>query len=470
MTLFSLYLLCGGALALTLHIRDSVSDRSMMPLVIDSAIVWVAGNSTGSFDLDSIEVNRTSAWPFVGQETRVLVHCFPPGGKNRVFINYYMFRRIPSIVSGSVVYTMPRSNCTAMEAALLHTGQGRGAYISFIDSGKDRDAAALSTQTFSLGMAGEVFWQHACKNHMMVYRGAMAPEKDTATCCWVHVLQASTFLFGVYLDVTQAQVDLSLFRPLNRIEALEARAKKPLFAAFAFGKFRLDVYHGEYVVRHAFVKLLDDAVRPRRLAMHSLGHFTMPGLKAVGCPRPMENAVGCFSKYRFAIVMENSRINGYISEKILHAFFNHAVPIYFGPPDVDRYFNRKAMVVCEITDDEQIRLRSGHKASYSGIKVAGPLAVVAWASALLNNSLQHCVDQVLLLESDPEAYAAKLMQHPLVGGQVQRGDFDGYTSSCQATRCLAKHKASFLHQYDTAPALESCASEPPYKDQPMRFI
>jgi len=455
MILFYLCLL-DVVVGLTLYIRDSTSYQSMMPLAIDSAIVWVNSNST-RYDLDAIEVNATSMWPFVGYEMRVLVHCFPPNGKSRVFINYYMFRRIPSIVNRSVVYTMPHSNCSAMEAALLHTGQSTGAAISFIDNGKDRGQSASGIQKFSLGMAGEVFWQHACRNHMMVYRGAMQPEKDTATCCWVHVLQASTFLFGTYLDVSRPRVDLALFRPLDHEQALAMRAKKPLFAAFAFGKFRLDVYHGEYVVRHAFVKLLNDAVRPRNLALDSLGHFTTPGLKAVGCPGPMENAVACFSKYRFAIVMENSRIDGYISEKILHAFFNHAIPIYFGPPDVDLYFNRKAMVICEITDEQQITLRGAHKTAYSTIKSTSPLVVVEWASALLNNSLQHCVDEVIHLEADPEAYAMKLMQHPLAHEQIDDGDFDGYRSSCQAMRCLAKHNANFLSHYNTTQTFERCA-------------
>jgi hypothetical protein len=40
------------------------------------------------------------------------------------------------------------------------------------------------------------------------------------------------------------------------------------------------------------------------------------------------------SRYRFALVMENQRQPGYITEKLLDAFAAGAVPIYWGAPDV----------------------------------------------------------------------------------------------------------------------------------------
>ena len=38
--------------------------------------------------------------------------------------------------------------------------------------------------------------------------------------------------------------------------------------------------------------------------------------------------------YRFALVMENTRFDGYISEKLFDCFFARCIPVYSGAPDV----------------------------------------------------------------------------------------------------------------------------------------
>jgi hypothetical protein len=42
--------------------------------------------------------------------------------------------------------------------------------------------------------------------------------------------------------------------------------------------------------------------------------------------------------------VENCRKPGYVTEKIVNAFRSGAIPIYWGAPDVTRYFNAKAFV------------------------------------------------------------------------------------------------------------------------------
>lgn len=43
------------------------------------------------------------------------------------------------------------------------------------------------------------------------------------------------------------------------------------------------------------------------------------------------------SEYKFAFVTENSRVPGYVTEKITNALVARCVPIYLGAPDIDRY-------------------------------------------------------------------------------------------------------------------------------------
>jgi hypothetical protein len=59
-----------------------------------------------------------------------------------------------------------------------------------------------------------------------------------------------------------------------------------------------------------------------------------------------EDAVERYQSYKFVIAIENSRIDGYITEKLMNPTLARAVPIYLGAPDVfsDGVFNRKAMI------------------------------------------------------------------------------------------------------------------------------
>ncbi len=60
----------------------------------------------------------------------------------------------------------------------------------------------------------------------------------------------------------------------------------------------------------------------------------------------LEDAVEKYKPYKFVIAIENSRINGYITEKLMNPTLARAVPIYLGAPDVfrDGVFNRKAII------------------------------------------------------------------------------------------------------------------------------
>lgn len=60
--------------------------------------------------------------------------------------------------------------------------------------------------------------------------------------------------------------------------------------------------------------------------------------------RSWDDNVRHFRPYRFALVMENSKIDGYITEKIINAFLAGTVPIWYGTREVFRVFNHKAFV------------------------------------------------------------------------------------------------------------------------------
>lgn len=76
-----------------------------------------------------------------------------------------------------------------------------------------------------------------------------------------------------------------------------------------------------------------------------------------------------FNQYKFICCCENSFTNGYITEKIFNVFFARAIPIYYGPSDKFRYFNKDSFI--EITDNlsdisvEKIRHLNENEAQYN---------------------------------------------------------------------------------------------------------
>lgn len=56
-------------------------------------------------------------------------------------------------------------------------------------------------------------------------------------------------------------------------------------------------------------------------------------------------------KYKFSIVCENDKKNGYITEKVLDAFAAKTIPIYYGANNVNKYFNPEAMIIIKDEDD-----------------------------------------------------------------------------------------------------------------------
>ncbi len=58
----------------------------------------------------------------------------------------------------------------------------------------------------------------------------------------------------------------------------------------------------------------------------------------------VENKSEFLSQYKFNLCFENSQGYGYVTEKILDAYFSHTIPIYWGSPSVAKDFNPKSFV------------------------------------------------------------------------------------------------------------------------------
>lgn len=74
--------------------------------------------------------------------------------------------------------------------------------------------------------------------------------------------------------------------------------------------------------------------------------------KSIGSGGRFKNNVGgpvedkyVFQKdFKFSITFENSSMSGYTTEKIVQAFAAQTIPIYWGDPNIDLFFNEKAFI------------------------------------------------------------------------------------------------------------------------------
>jgi hypothetical protein len=59
---------------------------------------------------------------------------------------------------------------------------------------------------------------------------------------------------------------------------------------------------------------------------------------------PVEDKHAFLKQHRFNIAFENSAYKGYTTEKIYDAFIAGCIPVYWGDPSVERYFNPKRFI------------------------------------------------------------------------------------------------------------------------------
>lgn len=374
---------------------------------------------------------------------RVIVSCYNASGAT--YFGAAVYDYVPELVPGTATVSVSGRECAATVLAIADRGVKKLVVIT--DQRQN-----LSVDQIVLRVKGEVFESHSCPTTDMSQITAFRALSSDRQCHWLHFLQLSKFLYDTYPSAARERFRALLARRPTHAEAQAIVATKRHFAAFGFGKFRLNVYHGDYVVRHAFVELL----RRRNIGeIHALGGFSGQKFSRRSCPGTFTEMHTCLQPYRFAIVMENSNFPGYVSEKLLNAFLAQAVPIYFGAEDVSTYFNEHAMIVCRITAEETVVLRAAHRNNYPMLAQKTDAAIVEWAISTVEHSLRSCIDQAVRLANDSDAYLRMLTAHPLAQLRAERTYIDGYDASCQLVRILQVARPHFFADNYTRSACQA---------------
>ena len=72
--------------------------------------------------------------------------------------------------------------------------------------------------------------------------------------------------------------------------------------------------------------------------------------------RKVKKKIEFLSKYKFSIAMENSKGDGYISEKIVDSFLAGTIPIYYGDFIIDEYINPKTYILIKGEKDVEEKI------------------------------------------------------------------------------------------------------------------
>ena len=59
----------------------------------------------------------------------------------------------------------------------------------------------------------------------------------------------------------------------------------------------------------------------------------------------VRNKTNFLSSYKFSLAMENTKADGYLSEKIIDSFMSGNIPIYYGDYLLDEFINPKTYIL-----------------------------------------------------------------------------------------------------------------------------
>jgi hypothetical protein len=71
----------------------------------------------------------------------------------------------------------------------------------------------------------------------------------------------------------------------------------------------------------------------------------------VNCFNAIENKCTGMAEYMFSIAIENQTSEFYFTEKIIDCFVTGTIPLYFGCPEIDRFFNPEGIIKFETMEE-----------------------------------------------------------------------------------------------------------------------
>jgi hypothetical protein len=112
----------------------------------------------------------------------------------------------------------------------------------------------------------------------------------------------------------------------------------------------------------------------RQLEGHNLRHRVNESLSGIdvygNAVKPIEYKITSLSNYKYQIVIENSRVGGYFTEKLIDCFVTGTVPIYWGDPLIGDYFDTDGMIIVNSFEEIKQALDDIKNIDYSKFNIS----------------------------------------------------------------------------------------------------
>ncbi|KAL7484251.1 hypothetical protein ACHAW6_009891 [Cyclotella cf. meneghiniana] len=170
----------------------------------------------------------------------------------------------------------------------------------------------------------------------------------------------------------------------------------------------------------------------RHMFFRQLGEYK-PCTRVTDCKGNPYTSYKCMSQgYKFHITMENTLVDGYVSEKLFNGALGSGIPIYFGASDVGSYINIKSFVYCNVSRSVIDEMRTFYPRAPKPrpflfnrtSKGFWPTEeeLYTWADGYLRSQLEPCVRRVMELDANDTAFREVVSEpfisnHDLLSGQ-----------------------------------------------------
>ena len=89
---------------------------------------------------------------------------------------------------------------------------------------------------------------------------------------------------------------------------------------------------------------------------HQLRHQIAENINGIdlygnGSPTPIDFKEQGLSNYMFSVIIENISAEGYFTEKLIDSFLTGTIPIYWGCPNIDNFFDTDGMIIFKTFDE-----------------------------------------------------------------------------------------------------------------------
>ena len=118
------------------------------------------------------------------------------------------------------------------------------------------------------------------------------------------------------------------------------------------------------------------ASNQNKLTGHKLRHKIVQHIKSKNLDisvigrgyKPFKNKEDGLKSFRYSIVIENSSELDYFTEKVIDACLLETIPIYWGAPNISKYFDTRGFIICESIDQILLAIQTMSVDDYNSKK------------------------------------------------------------------------------------------------------